>query len=418
MLDWINCMLEFIAFLCIYFCFYTDPKFSFIDYCLYFLLGGIASVYFVKATTQLLPVNIAIYVAILLVSFRSNSILKNLKLAVCAIPFMLIFEFILHSLLPVNSLQTDIGNLLTNIVFIIIIASLLIYLQKSALADWVASFFIKRFYIILPFSIALVILGQVYLSRLAAFWSYLPGAITLLVFAAFLAIVYFAIKYEQSEDRLRSQVLEDQILNSESFVVSMRTQLHDYKHHIQHLMNQIQVSSDLSSLQEETTRYLTELDHDRSFYDQLIAIQQPVFRAALFGCFASCIKNDIPFQLITGDMLPSFPLKDYQLVEVIENLISNAIEHNLSLPVEKRFVLLTLSSDGIKNLFSIENPAEDITRPISDFYQNGISSKGGSHQGLGLSSIQKTLSEHGITFSGSHDYDVGSIRFEIIYESR
>ena len=41
MLDWINCMLEFITFLCIYFCFYTDPKFSFIDYCLYFLLGGI-----------------------------------------------------------------------------------------------------------------------------------------------------------------------------------------------------------------------------------------------------------------------------------------------------------------------------------------------------------------------------------------
>ena len=104
------------------------------------------------------------------------------------------------------------------------------------------------------------------------------------------------------------------------------------------------------------------------------------------------------------------------MVEVVENLISNAIEHNMSLPEEKRYLLITLSADHSNHRFSIENPADNINLPLSDLYKNGVSSKGSNHQGLGLSSIQKTLSEHKILFSGSRDYDTGSIRFEILYE--
>lgn len=417
LLNWFNCMLEFAAYLGIYFCLSSSRDYSTKNYLLYFAFGALASIYFINAQPQILPLNIILYTSILLLSFSRRPHKNSLLLSVCSIPLMLILEFTLHSLLPVMSMQTDIGNLITNIVLLLFVFSLLAYLRRIGVSSWVSAFFIQYFPIVIIFTVALVILGQVYLSRLSSAWSYLPGLITLIVFLAFMVVVYTVTRYHRSEDRLRSQVLEEQIQNSESFVVTMKTQLHDYKHHIQYLLDQIQSTPDLTTLREETSEYLVDLDHDRSFYDCLIAIDQPVFRASLFGCFARCKKQNIPFQLITGDLLPHFPLKDYQLVEVLENLISNAIEHNLSLPEEKRYLLIRLSADGRTHRFSIENPADNIDLPLSELYKNGTTSKDG-HPGLGLGSIQKTLADHDIHFAGSRNHDTGSVSFELIYEEK
>lgn len=409
-------MMEFAAYLGIYFCLSNTLGYSANRYILYLFLGSLASLYFVNADPQILVLNILLYITILLISFGKRPYKDCLLLAVCSIPLILIIEFILHSLLPLASMQTDLGNFITNIVLLLLVYSILVYLRKLSASALVSAFFIRNFPLVLVFTIALVILGQVYLSRLVTVWSYLPGLITLIVFLSFVAIIYAVVRYQQSEDHLRSQVLEDQIQDSESFVISMRTQLHDYKHHIQYLLDQIQSTPDLPTLRQETAEYLADLDYDRSFYDRLISIQQPVFRAVLFGCFARCKDQRIPFQLITGDLLPQFPLKDYQMVEVIENLISNAIEHNLSLPEESRYILITLSADHSINRFIIENPADNVDLPLSVLYKNGVSSKGSGHQGLGLGSILKTLSEHHIQFSGSRNYDTRSIQFEMLYE--
>ena len=416
MLDWINCMLEFAAFQGIFFSISGTSGCPLKTYILYYVLGALASIYFVSAGPDILVLNITLYVAILLFSFGKPSVKRAIRPALCSVPFMLITEFILLSLLPLSSMQTDIGNFIANIVLLIIVYALLACLKKSSFSALVAAFFSRYFAFVLLFSIVLIVFGQVYLSRLTAVWSFLPGAITLVVFLAFLAVVYAVIRYQQSRDRLRSRILEEQMRSSEAFAASMRIQLHDYKHHIQYLSDQIQSTPDLSTLRAETAEYLDELDRERSFYDQLIAIRQPVFRAVLYGCFARCRKLGIPFQLITGDLLPQFPLKDYQLVEVLENLIANAIEHNLSIPEEKRYILITLSAAPSEQRFSIENPVDDIDLPLTELYKTGVSSKGDSHQGLGLASIRKTLASHSIDFSGSRNFDTGSIRFELLYE--
>ena len=415
MLDWFNCLLEFGSFLLIFFCISDKSIYKLQNYLLYFFLGGLSSIYFTQTKHQILLLNITIYIFILIITFRKISLKHRIILSICSIPFMLLMEFILHSLLPVSSLQTDIGNLITNIIMLLVLWIILIQIRKNDLSYWISSFFQKHFIIILLFSFTLIVLGQVYLSRLSTLWSYLPGTITLLIFAAFLIIVSIYIRYQRSTDRFRASILEKQIMESESFVQSMRTQLHDYKHHIQYLLDQIQSAPDLSSLQTETAEYLIDLDHDRSLYDQLIAIHEPVFRATLFGCFARCKKLNISFELIMSDLLPTFPLKDYQLVEVIENLITNAIEHNLTLSVENRFILITMTTDNDLQYFSIENPAENLELPLSALYRVGTTTKNG-HAGLGLDSINQILSANNISFSGSHDLDMKSIRFELTYE--
>ena len=76
-----------------------------------------------------------------------------------------------------------------------------------------------------------------------------------------------------------------------------------------------------------------------------------------------------------------------------------------------------MTTDQNTQYFSIENPAKNISLPLSALYIAGTTTKNG-HQGLGLSSIQQILHTHNISFSGSHNMDMGSVRFELTYESR
>ena len=122
------------------------------------------------------------------------------------------------------------------------------------------------------------------------------------------------------------------------------------------------------------------------------------------------------YDQVNDDVDASLVSFRYQLVKVLENLIANAIEHNLSIPEEKRYILITLSAAPSEQRFSIENPVDDIDLPLTELYKTGVSSKGDSHQGLGLASIRKTLASHSVDFSGSRNFDTGSIRFELLYE--
>ena len=183
-------MMEFVAFLGLYFCLSDSFTYSVKRYALYFFLGALASVYFVRAEQPILILNIILYVLILLLSFGRIPYINSIRVSICSIPLMLILEFILHSLLPVSSLQTDAGNLITNTFLIIIIFSLLFFLQRRRASSLVSAFFIRYFPIIIIFAAALVILGQVYLSRLTTIWSYLPGLIALIVFLSFVVVIY------------------------------------------------------------------------------------------------------------------------------------------------------------------------------------------------------------------------------------
>ena len=109
LLDWINCMLEFAAFQGIFFSISGTSGCPLKTYILYYVLGALASIYFVSAGPDILVLNITLYVAILLFSFGKPSVKRAIRPALCSVPFMLITEFILLSLLPLSSMQTDTG---------------------------------------------------------------------------------------------------------------------------------------------------------------------------------------------------------------------------------------------------------------------------------------------------------------------
>ena len=192
-------------------------------------------------------------------------------------------------------------------------------------------------------------------------------------------------------------------------------QVHDFKHHIHHLENLIRSAPDLASLKEESQEYITLLEQDRSLYDLILSIENPGIRAFLFGCYDRCRKNQIELDIQATPLLPYFSLKEYQLISIAENLMANAIEHNLLLNETSRFIHIQLQYENGDHIFSIENPIGNISLPVEEMFIMNQTSKGGLHQGLGLSSISSLLDNTPINLSAYRDQANQTIVFSLIY---
>ncbi len=414
-LDWINSMLEFATFLEL-FCLFSQCTVSRTPLLLYPVLSGIASAFFVLFPYHILGLNMLIFCAVICISFHRKSVWNDLLFAFTSFLGCIILQFILYSFLPAGLLQTNLGNLIGNLIMVSLSSLLLYYSHKKGLLPLLSSFVLRFRVVILAVLLAFLFLGQFYLSRLTQIWSYLPGFISLFVLLLLVASIIVFIRYQQSTDRLQAQTFRQSMQNSQSLISTMRMQLHDYKYHLHHLQNLISSATDLAELREKSDSYITQLDSDRSLYELLLSLDNAVIRAFLFGCYNECNAKQIPVYIDTTNTLPDFPLKDYQFIEVADNLFYNALEHNLSLDPERRFIRITLSSENGVQRFSIENPADTVTLPLEELYLMNVSTKAGGHQGLGLPSIQSILSSNHIHFSGSRNYDTNTLTFSFTYQ--
>ena len=413
-LDWINCLLEFATFLELYYLLSnsTIPRANFFTY---FLLACLASLFFVFFPYHILILNMLIFCIVLYLSFMKRYRLKDLLFSLTSFLGCIILQFVLYSFLPKSLLQTDLGNFIGNLIMVAFAGILLAFSYKCGIVHLLSSFVLRFRFIILLVLFFFLFLGQFYLSRLTEIWSYLPGFIALFVLLLLIASIIVYTRYQQSTDRLQAIAFKQSMQNSQNLITTMRMQLHDYKYHLHHLQNLISSASDLSELQKESDSYIKQLNSDRTLYEMLLSINNAAIRAFLFGCYSECQSRNVPIYIITSNILPDFPLKDYQFIEVAHNLFANALEHNLTLDPDRRYIRIILSSEDGVQLFSIENPADNIDRPLEELYIMNVSTKSGAHQGLGLSSIQNILSANHIDFSGTRNYDNNSVVLSFVY---
>ena len=110
-------------------------------------------------------------------------------------------------------------------------------------------------------------------------------------------------------------------------------------------------------------------------------------------------------------MLPSFSMPEPALVEVLDVLFTNAEEHVLTLPEERRLISVRMEADSKLNRILISNPTSDSFRLKT--IENHISTKGVHRKGIGLLSAEKICRENNVSLQHSYDPDSSTILFWI-----
>ncbi len=334
----------------------------------------------------------------------------------------------------------------------------LIYLQSFAmsiipsklLASNRGNFFIDGFVIIVAITLVIIAnhfnFAKIYENNIKFFWVYLSTlCVPSIVIAQFftmqaeikssssliilfmLQLVYitltvlFFIIIRNRSNRQQYKVTQKYIDELNNHLDDSRKSAHDFNKHIRFLRNTIELEAQNKELVEKVNNYCNELMEKYNNEEILLQLDNPVFRALIYGRYSQAAQNDIDFILNSSPVLPNFPIKNYQMVEIFDNLMDNAFDCVTTLGTLNKWIRTTLNvtknNDGaFVNTLCIENPYDDIdfSAIISE---NAYTSKGGIHKGLGLKKVSQLVKSTGgmLTLNNQNNVFTAKIMYIIHY---
>jgi sensor histidine kinase regulating citrate/malate metabolism len=224
---------------------------------------------------------------------------------------------------------------------------------------------------------------------------------------------------------MRRRTERRQLADTQKYIDDMNGQLeesrrsvHDFNKHIRYLRNIVATESKDEQLIRRVGDYCETMLDSYEKEETLLQLDDPVLRALLYGRQTQASRQRIKFLLEATSVLPVFPLKTHQMVEVFDNLIDNAFECVEGLSDDERWVRIRLSVESagegcVRHKFSVENPAPavDMSAVVST---KAYTSKGGHHRGIGLRHVGQLVSATGGRLILSHQN--GTFQAMVMYE--
>ncbi len=200
----------------------------------------------------------------------------------------------------------------------------------------------------------------------------------------------------------QSELIEKYCAEVESMYTKMRGWRHDYHNHIQ-----VMQASMALGRYEEVKEYLHQLNDDLTNVDTTIKTGQVMVDAILNGKLALAAKNNIPVN-VKARLPEKLSIRTIDLCVIIGNLLDNAIEENINLPEEDRFLRIYIGVKNTQLYLCFTNAAGK--RKVK-YAKTFLSTKGTSH-GFGVSRVESIVKKYEGFFSA--DSEDGGFTAEIL----
>lgn len=217
------------------------------------------------------------------------------------------------------------------------------------------------------------------------------GILTLVVILCVHALLY-KIRYQEKQAELEAYRTYSAAFSD--LITQIRARQHEFDNHISALCNLHYICKDYDELVKEQSKYAKDVISNNRFH-RLLVSGNPVLAGFLYGKLSSIQEQgiEVSYDFHMSEFTSKIPV--YLVVELIGNLLKNAVEAVNSQDVEK---LIHLSCTENENEFclGVRNRSEKIPlEEIGRFFQKGYSSKG-SGRGLGLYNVKEISDKYGI----------------------
>lgn len=398
-LNFLNCIIEAIA-LTLFFRIIDNRKFEKVNYLITYLIlcfdsiiiTFIDGIYYV-----ILPLNFFMLFLGFWIGFR-RPVKETLFAAIFAFLILVYLQCLAMSFLPSSLLGENYGNLIIDCTVLIIAVLLVILSQKFKWANLYQNHLSLSWGFLSCLCIPEIIIVQFLVKQV--FNTTTTPIVIILLLSQILYVVLITLIFSILTQRANSQKLHDTqkyIDELNNHLDDSRKGMHDFNKHIRYLRNTVMLeANDPDLLKEKVNTYCQNLFDIYDEKELLLHLDNSTFRALLYGRKSQAAENGIKFILTATPVLPDFPIMNYQLVEIFDNLMDNAFESVAELPEKDRWIRVTLSvSDAGNNSYNhmlcIENPFKEL-----DFSAiiapNAYTSKKGKHFGVGLNKISKLVS--------------------------
>lgn len=204
----------------------------------------------------------------------------------------------------------------------------------------------------------------------------------------------YIMKSKEMETEIKMNKLYSDSFNS--LIEDIRLRQHEFDNHISTIYSLHYTCDTYKKLVDAQNKYSQTVIKENRF-NKLLKGGNPLLIGFLYGKFVEIEKLGITitYQISIKDLNVNIPI--YKLVEIIGNLIKNAVEAMSSeLQSEK---LLYVAISEMRGVFEIEirNRSKFIDyNQIEAFFKKGFSKKG-SNRGLGLYNVKNICNEYALT---------------------
>lgn len=220
-----------------------------------------------------------------------------------------------------------------------------------------------------------------------------------ILFASFIVICFLV--FQLGKSKVKAKEIETELkmyrLFADSFqsmIDNIRMRQHEFNNHISTMKGFCYLYDTYEELVHAQEDYYQTIKKENRF-NKLLKSGNPVIIGFLYGKFTEIEKRgiDLSFKISIKEFDIGVPV--YKIVEVLGNLINNAVEALEKSEGEKKlFVLMVEYEDSfeieVRNTSRFIGPDE-----LGLFFKKGYSQKG-ENRGLGLYNVRNTCEEYGI----------------------
>lgn len=244
---------------------------------------------------------------------------------------------------------------------------------------------------IVVISIFLFVLTYKQNSSFAILYYIVLGISVFLIIIAAVDIGKHKIKAKEAEAELRLHKLYEEPFRN--LIDEICARQHEFDNHINTIYSQHFLYKTYEELVEAQKKYCSEVTKENRF-NKLLTKGNPVILCFLYSRFAEAEKEGVTvsYRINIGDMECGVPT--YKIVELLGNLIKNAVEAVKEREDGSIHVMMLEEKDRIRIEVSNESEVVDYQR-IQEFFRKGYSEKG-KNRGYGLYNVKKICGDYGV----------------------
>lgn len=208
------------------------------------------------------------------------------------------------------------------------------------------------------------------------------------LFVLNLILYYYIIKINEEKKAMLIQNTYNPIINN--IIEEVKSKQHDFKNHLNTINGLVELT-DEKEVKTCVKDYINSLNYSTKSMEDILYINNPILGAVIYNKLCKAENANIDFLYFVDNNLKELNINDYELSEVLNNLLDNAFE---AVDNNNREVILRITNEGDKNIIEIRNQGTTIKpENISKIFKRGFSTKEGKNRGYGLHNVKKIV-EH------------------------
>lgn len=222
-------------------------------------------------------------------------------------------------------------------------------------------------------------------------YTVISGIMVLIIILCIHGLLY-RIKYQEKQAELEAYKTYSAAFSD--LITQIRARQHEFDNHISALCNLHYICKDYDELVQEQSKYAKDVISNNRFH-RLLVSGNPVIAGFLYGKLSSIQEQgiEVTYTFHISEFNSKIPV--YLVVELIGNLLKNAVEAVKTQQVEKQ-IHLSCTENENEFCLGVRNRSEKI--PLDEmgrFFEKGYSSKG-SGRGLGLYNVKEICEKYGV----------------------